>query len=646
MPGRPRNHRLYSTVGVWVLVLSSGVPSARAEERAPTEPVWIDASGEADDALFLTPEMTGEVIEVWAERPEKPFERDTELRLTRQQLTQRGATNLAEALDLLPELMVRSAGRGGMQINIRGARKGSIKILIDGVPISDPYYGNFDISSIPVTDIEQIRVSSSPGSPVDGTGGPGGVIEVHTRDAVGATALRGRFEGNSLPTSNAAATVRTMLGDSWAIRLSATGTLGSQAFQVVDAGGAMQPLGEERRAALGAARLEYRGPVRRLVVDSWASTRGFTVPPGEDGASDILVIDSETTTRNSVVADDSIAGWRLLGSAYAQTLRRDSRYFADPAMDEMRRQEDLRANREGASFLASRVLGSSWQIIGSAVIDSESADVRDVDGASVAEGRASLGELASGMRFERGRFQLDAAAGVAIPMGIGASPWPEAKVSAELRPIDGVSFKLIGGHKGRVPTLRERFEDGIGNQALGPEKVLYTELVVLTQPTAWLSTQISTFERRGNGQIRFDIMTNALVNLGELDTRGFEAQAQLFPNDPLGGGLLWAFIDAYAEQGGSDPLDFLPRNRAEAWVRGRLSSHAGGTLRLRFTGEQIDRQNVIDARTTVDVSAYGRLGEFTGSIRVDNLTDESYPIRAGVLAPGRIISLQLTGDWD
>src|SRR5213075_2198937 len=97
---------------------------------------------------------------------------------------ERGATDLATALALIPEITVRDAGRGGFNIDIRGGRKGAVSILVDGVSVTDPYYGTFDVSTIPITDIVQIRVSTTPKSPIDGIGGPGVVIEVITRDAI------------------------------------------------------------------------------------------------------------------------------------------------------------------------------------------------------------------------------------------------------------------------------------------------------------------------------------------------------------------------------------------------------------------------------------------------------------------------------
>src|SRR5690348_11257264 len=80
------------------------------------------AQGLSDEELAKLAE--GEAIEIFDERPDKPFDRDTEVRLTGAELAARGATDLASALALLPDVTIREAGRGGKQIDIRGGRKG------------------------------------------------------------------------------------------------------------------------------------------------------------------------------------------------------------------------------------------------------------------------------------------------------------------------------------------------------------------------------------------------------------------------------------------------------------------------------------------------------------------------------------------
>lgn len=586
-----------------------------------------------------------EVIVVWGERPDKPFDRDTELRLTGEELAERGATTLDQALELIPELNVREAGRGGRQIDIRGARKGSIKILIDGIPVDDPYYGNFDISSIPVTDIEQIRVSTSPASPIDGTGGPGGVIEVHTRDAIGPTMVRARVQGSSLPAADAAATGRAMLSETIAMRVSGSGTLGSRDFTVVMPGDTLAELDEGRQAGNGAVRLEHRDGQRRAVVDAWLQHRSFVVPPGEDDLTDILVIDAETSARLGASADDRVGKLRLQARAYGHALERESTYYVDATLAEMRRREDLSATRAGAALLANRPIGATVHLIGSLVLDTEEAQVDGFDGTSVG-GRASTAELAAAAQYEDGPFRVDLGAGLAVPVGIGADPWPEFKLGARWQPASAMGIEGTLARKGRVPTLRERFRLDVGNEALGPEHASFGELAVDLTPAPAVTLQLAGYLRRTNGLIRYDSMQGALVNTGELDLRGLDLRLKIAPRSAVSGGASYSFTEAWSPESGLDPLDHMPAHRADAWVT-FSPGDLGGTVRAHHVGERIDRNQTLPGYAVLDLSVFAHLprGLF-GSARVDNVLGEQYELRVGgVRAAGRVFSLLLQGEW-
>ncbi len=597
-----------------------------------------------EDAIFLDPAITGEAIEIWGERPDKPFDRDTQLRLSGEELAERGATNLAEALELLPDLVVREQGRGGQQVEIRGARKGSVKILIDGVAVSDPFYGNFDLASIPVTDIVQIRVSSAPASPIDGVGGPGGVVEVHTRDAIGPRIVLARVAGSTLPSAEAAATGRMALTPRIAMRASATGTLGFRDFSITPEGGEATSLREDRQQEVGALRLEYRRGKRRAVVDGWAAHATYIVPPGDDGTDDILVIDGESQLRGSLLADDQLETWRLQGRLYGHYLARDSRFYGDPSLESYLRREDLEAVRYGAAALANRPLGPRTHVIASAVLDNEEADVVGFDGASTG-GRASLLEVAGGLQFADGPLAVDGAVGMAAPFGIDAAFWPEAKLSTTVRPVAPVAIKLTGGRKGRLPTLRERFRLDIGNEELGPEQVWFAEVETALTPSRWVRLRLAPFVRRSNGLIRFDEGRDMLINSGTFDIRGFDSEVAVAPEEPLGGGATFSFIDAVSDELGSDSLDFLPKDRASLWLALRRARW-GGTVRLRYQSRQLDRGAVLPAGSLLDASAWARLpADLTATIRLDNAVDREFEDRAGVAAPGRVLMLAIQGEW-
>lgn len=599
-----------------------------------------------DDSIFLDPALaSSEVIHVWGERPDKPFDRDTELRLTGQELAERGATDLAEALDLLPDLYVRAAGRGGRQIDIRAARKGSVKVLVDGISVSDPYYGNLDLSSIPITDIEQIRVSSQPASPIDGTGGPGGVIEVHTRDAIGAEMVRAQVRGSSLPSAEAAATARTMLGEHLAARLSAAGTVGGRVFTLQMPRGRVE-LDENRRQSIGAARIEHRDGPRRVVADLWMQNQSYVVPPAEEEPGDMLVIDGESQGRIGISADDRVDDWRLQARGHYQILSRRSTYYDDPELTMEIRGEDLEARRAGAALLANRAVGPTLHLIAALNADTEHADVVGFDGAEVG-GRATVLQAAAGAQYERGLLDVDAAAGVAMPVGLDdASPWPEAKLAIALTPAKPLTVELTGGHKGRVPTLRERFRLDIGNTGLGPEKVLFAEAAAIVRPSEAVEARVTSYQRFTNGVIRFDGERRTLINTGDMSVRGVEARVTARPTAALETGASWAFLDAYAEELGHDPLDFQPSHRADVFASVRRRDRVGATARVSYVGEQIDRNQVIPERAIVDLTGFARLGDgLLANLRVDNALDHRYQVRSGVLAAGRVFWLTLQHEW-
>ena len=69
---RVRLARLVAVLGL----LAGGAARAQEESSADTGEL------SPEDQALLDTAMKGEVIEVWAERPNKPFDRDTELRIT------------------------------------------------------------------------------------------------------------------------------------------------------------------------------------------------------------------------------------------------------------------------------------------------------------------------------------------------------------------------------------------------------------------------------------------------------------------------------------------------------------------------------------------------------------------------------------
>jgi outer membrane receptor protein involved in Fe transport len=626
---------LIALVASWGATVHAQEPEAPAPEEGE-DPASVD--GLTDEELARLAE--GETVEIFDERPDKPFDRDTEVRLTGEELAARGAVDLATALALLPDVTVRDVGRGGFNVDIRGARKGAVSVLIDGMLVSDPYYGTFDVSTIPVTDIVQIRMSTAPQSPIDGPGGPGGVIEVLTRDAFGPQLVIARATSDTLPSFGVAGSARVALARRLALRMSASGLAGARAFDNREA-----PLEENRRAATGAARLEYRGPRDRLALDAFLDDRHYISPPSE--TSSILLIDRETTARALAKADLSRGKLQLQGQTFAQYMRRRSRNFMDPALTIEQRSEDLTATRIGGLALATRPIGKDLRWIASTSLARDAAEADISNNPVVVRGDFTVVEAAAGLQYEKRTLRADGAAGIAVPVGVGADPWPEAKLTAKWRPGYGpVELSATGARKGRVPSLRDRFDtEGGGNPSLAPEHATHAELRAVAEIKEQFRVDVAPYFRRTTGTIRRStdpVDMGRLVNIDQLDSYGADVSGRVFVHERVEIGGAYNFIRL---RGGS--LDRLPEQRAEAWVQARPIKLVTLHVRGRYYGTFVDQALQLPAYTTLEAAATAVIErQYLIVLRADDILNERPQTHRGYYGPGTVVSLVLQGQWE
>ncbi len=629
------------------LVAASSIWGRGAHAQAPTSNSEPSApAGLSDEDLIKLSQQ--ETIEIYDERPDKPFDRDTEVRLTGEQLAARGATDLASALALLPDVTVRDAGRGGFNIDIRGGRKGEVSVLIDGVLVTDPYYGTFDVSSIPITDIVQIRVATSPQSPIDGPGGPGAVIEVHTRDAIGTQLVVARTTADTLPSLGMTATARAALAPHLALRMSASGVGGAHDLPL-PAGAAIN---EGRHAATGSARLEYRDANARLVLDGFLDDRHYIAPPSDTVTTAILLVDRETTERASAKGDLQLDNkLQLQGEAWVHHLYRTSRDFTDATLTTNTSTEQLLAMREGGMVLATQPLDKEWRWAASTTVDHESADVTTTTMTNEyrAVGDDTIVEPAGDVQYEHRTVRVDASAGLAVPIGIGASPWPEGKLVGKWRPDFG-SLELTGtiARKGRVPSLRERFDpQNGGNPKLAPEQADHFEIRAIEQLGDRLRVEAAPFYRHTSGIIRIDPTTEMNVNLGTVDFVGVDlvARGRVHPIVEVGGA--YDYIDAHSSTTGPDPLDRLPQHRGEGWVQVTPDPKISLLARVRYFGTFKDQGVQLPAYTLVEGTATAPLTkQYLAVLRIDDALDARPLTRNNYHALGRVISLVVQGTWE
>jgi iron complex outermembrane receptor protein len=147
-----------------------------AEEPEQLETQVSEEEQVRPESTPVLPYFVGEVVVSGEEAP-PPGTVDT---LEAEALAASGAVSVAEALELLPAVSLSTGARNEAKIWVRGYEQSNVLVLLDGVPISDPYYGDLDLGQLPVFDIARITVTRGGASSLYGPNGLGGVINVVT----------------------------------------------------------------------------------------------------------------------------------------------------------------------------------------------------------------------------------------------------------------------------------------------------------------------------------------------------------------------------------------------------------------------------------------------------------------------------------
>lgn len=139
--------------------------------------------------------------------------------ITRAQIRQSPAKNLQDLLQEIPGFGLRRQARGSVAhpswqaVGLRGlggSNTSRTLVLVDGVPLNDPFFGWVRWSQVPLETIERVELVRGGGSMMWGSRGLGGVINIITRSP-GEAALSLGVQGGGLETfqADAVGTIHT-----------------------------------------------------------------------------------------------------------------------------------------------------------------------------------------------------------------------------------------------------------------------------------------------------------------------------------------------------------------------------------------------------------------------------------------------------
>jgi len=139
--------------------------------------------------------------------------------ITRDQLEARQTRDIADVLRDVPGVAVAGIA-GQTQIRLRGSEGNHVLVLVDGIEVSDPFAGEFDIGTLQAEPGARLEVLRGPQSALYGSDAIGGVVAYETARGKDLAGLAGRIEGGTQGTVNSAARYGTY-GDGWDAALSA-----------------------------------------------------------------------------------------------------------------------------------------------------------------------------------------------------------------------------------------------------------------------------------------------------------------------------------------------------------------------------------------------------------------------------------------
>lgn len=106
------------------------------------------------------------------------------IEITAEEIQKRNAVTVADVLRSDPGLTVTTGAKAETETKIRGFPARDVLVLIDGRPINPGYYGEVDLSMLPVDNIAKIRVIKGPASVAYGANSMGGVINIVTKNGL------------------------------------------------------------------------------------------------------------------------------------------------------------------------------------------------------------------------------------------------------------------------------------------------------------------------------------------------------------------------------------------------------------------------------------------------------------------------------
>ncbi len=571
--------------------------------------------------------------------------------ITAEDLEVAGIETLAEALDWVAGATARIAGQGAARLDLRGSRQRSSCVLLDGVPVTEPWGGSFDLERIPLAAVSAIEVV--PGPPGDPTvpGCPGGMLHVITRDPLASGGGEARLDAGSGWYTALRAAASTQLGDErdWGILGSTQLTRRSYTvlphdFEPMNAedGGARE-LSDSRNLSLLAS-AAHEGPSSRLNIGYHGVLDAHGSPPDTSMAPRFQRV--QPLHRQQVGLRWALVprpGLSLTTTAHGAWMRMDSLRYQDATAGEQIWEESIRAGGVGGST-AGRVELERWlaiSLVGAAT--AEQADTYEADAVNEQEQHATGGDWTAGggLHFTPwASTRLDAWTR-AYGEGLHDPVLPVGRIELSWRPWTYLGLRANAGRGARAPTLRERYDPTRGDPDLRPELADQLELALAGEHGEWLSWDVAGWAKAATDAINSPSDGLPFSNNEPARYAGVESALLLRPAP-------WARLRAAHAWTRvlEGTLDHVPAHQIVAAAHFQLPWRLWLDTDVSWVTERSSGAVMLDPYWIWDMQLGADLGRGLWTrVRVDNLLDAQSEDRALSPGSGRCFIVAVGARW-
>lgn len=599
--------RQLASASVFALICAS----AQAQEFYDLDAITVTATlaGEAQEL-----DRTGATVEV----------------ITQEDLESAPETTVAEYLTRLPGLSVSANGGLGTStsLRIRGLGGKYIKVLVDGIDVTDPSstQTQFDWGGLTTSGISRIEVLKGSSSSIYGSRAVAGVVSITTaRVEEQGTQATLTAEGGSFGTWRGSATVghrgerggvsvtlNRVTTDGFSARAGGTEPDGYDATQLNFSADIM---------ATDALKLGLAG----FALDSEGDFDEF----GGDGTPPF---DEFTTTKTRALrafAEFQTGAVQHTVSAQKYTNDRvsNSNGFASPFDSERRRVDYI--GTYSASEQLTYSFGADWERESfDSGFDSGETDTSGVFGEILYAPTSDL-DLSGSLRYDDHSTFGGKATG---------------RLAAAYRLSDATVLRAVAATGFRAPSLYELNSTLYGNSALQPEESTSFELGVEHSFSAAATVRATAFYTEIDNLIQFVTLSFVPTFTGQYQqvagtstSKGIELSGDYALSDALSLFANYTFTDATDATGAR--LLRVPEHDLVIGLDAAFGKGWGGNVNLRYVADRPDEfGTVMEDYTVVNAGvSYAFTENAQAYLRVENLFDEDYQTSANYNASGRAV---------